>query len=110
MLYALTNEVKRKAIEAGFVSIGIADLDMLKNLHYGWVGEVRELYRPEAELANTKSVIILAFNTWDSAYSLTIHSPIWRNNGTQLPSKRFAHNSLGYEVMKNKAWTIVAFL
>lgn len=74
------------------------------------MGEVRELYRPEAELASTKSVIILAFNTWDSAYSLTIDSSRWRNNGTQLPSKRFAHNSLGYEVMKNKAWTIVDFL
>jgi len=110
MLFDLTNEVKQKAIEAGFVSVGIIDLAGLTDLHSSWVGEVRELYRPEAELANTKSVIVLAFNTWDRAYSLTIDSSSWTNNGIQSSGSRFAHNSLGYEVMKNKAWTIVDFL
>jgi len=106
----LTNGVKQKAIEAGFVSVGIVDLERLKDLHYGWVGEVRELYRPEAELTSTKSVIVSALNTWDRAYSLNIDSLSWRNNGTQHSNSRFVHNSLGYEVMKNKAWTIVNFL
>ncbi|MHA2220863.1 MAG: epoxyqueuosine reductase [Candidatus Thorarchaeota archaeon] len=102
MKIELTKIVKQKAIDAGFVSVGVASLDRLEDLHHGWVGEVRELYRPEAELANTKSVIVLAFNTWDHAYSLMIDSP--------KQDSRFAHNSLGYEVMKTRAWTIVDFL
>ncbi|MHA1961056.1 MAG: epoxyqueuosine reductase [Candidatus Thorarchaeota archaeon] len=110
VILLLTKEVKRRALEAGFVSIGIADSNLLKHLQYGWVGEVRELYRPEAELASVKSVIVLAFNTWDRAYSLTIDSPSWRNNGYQAPESRFAYVSLGYEVIKNRAWTVVEFL
>ncbi|MHA1959809.1 MAG: epoxyqueuosine reductase [Candidatus Thorarchaeota archaeon] len=110
VIMTLTKEVKRIALEADFVSIGITDPCLLKDLNYGWVGEVREIYRPEAELANVKSVIVLAFNTGDCAYSLTIDSPSWRNRDSQSPESQLAYISLGYEVIKNKAWTVVDFL
>ncbi|MFX1483151.1 MAG: 4Fe-4S double cluster binding domain-containing protein [Promethearchaeota archaeon] len=110
MKLTLANQVKQRALEVGFVSVGIADVNALKALPYGWVGEVRELYRPENELPGAKSVIMLAFNTWDRAYSLNVESSSWTNSGTQHQDSRYAHNSLGYEVMKNKAWTIVEFL
>ncbi|MHA1959138.1 MAG: 4Fe-4S double cluster binding domain-containing protein [Candidatus Thorarchaeota archaeon] len=98
------------AIEAGFVSVGITSVRMLNDLPYGWVGEVRELYKPEEELPSVKSVIVMAFNTPDQGYFVNILSPEWRNNGTQSQSARFGHNSYAYEVMKNKAWRVVEYL
>lgn len=106
----LTEGVKQRAIDAGFVSVGITSPEMLRNLPYGWVGEVRELYRPEEELPNVKSVIVMAFNTWDTVYSLKIDSPSCRNNEAHSTTFRFAYNSFGYEVMKNKAWTVIDYL
>jgi len=101
----LSNELKEIARETGFVSLGITTPEMLSDLPYGWVAELRELYTPEDELQNVKSVILLAWQSWDKTFNLNVNPPKENENGTHFESYYFSE-----EIMKNKAWTIVDFL
>jgi len=106
----LTQDLKQKAIEVGFVSVGISNPDMLRDLPYGWVGEISNLRSPEEELPMVKSVILMGFNAWDNAFNLAVDSPNWRGYGMHMPNEQLEHYQFYYEIMKNKAWMVVDYL
>lgn len=101
----LSIELKEKAIETGFISVGISSPKMLRDLPYGWVRELRLLETPEDKLQSVKSVILLAWHSWDKTFSLNVVPPEERSNDTHFESYYF-----GEEIMKNKAWVIVDLL
>lgn len=101
----LSIELKEKAIESGFVSVGIASPKMLSNLPYGWIRKIRKLNTPEEELQGVKSVILLAWYSWDKTFSMNVDLP--KEHSTDL---NFESYYFGEEIMKNKAWDIVDFL
>jgi len=71
----LTQDLEQKAIEVGFVSVGISNPDMLRDLPYRWVGKISNMRLPEEELPTVKSVILMGFNAWDNAFNLAVDSP-----------------------------------
>jgi epoxyqueuosine reductase len=101
----LSSELKERAIESGFVSVGIASPKMLQNLPYGWVRKIRKLNTPEEELECVRSIILLAWHSWDNIFSMNIDPPKNSTPGRNLESYYF-----GTEIMKNKAWVLVDFL
>ena len=101
----LSIELKEKAIEAGFASVGISSPEMLRDLPYGWIRDLRRLDTPEEELVSVKSVILLVWQSWDKTFSLNVEPPKEHANDTHFESYYFAE-----EIMKNKAWVIVDFL
>lgn len=107
---ALTQDLKQRAREVGFVSVGISSPDMLRNLPYGWVGKITNLRPPEELLPTVKCVILMSLNTWDKAFSLSIDSPNWRGYGMHAPDEEFESYYFSYEIMKHKAWEIVNYL
>lgn len=74
----LTRDVKQKAIDVGFVSVGVSNPNKLHDLPYGWVGKIEKLYSSEEILPNVKSVILMAFNAWDKSFNLSVTSPSWK--------------------------------
>jgi epoxyqueuosine reductase len=102
----LTEDLRKKALEVGFVSVGITRPDMLLELPHGKVWNIYELRSPEELLPNVKSVILLGYYVWDRAFNIQVDS-------LARPSKdagRPENYQLYYEVLKNKAWTIVDYL
>ena len=53
----LTKEIKKQALKAGFVCVGITSPEMLLDLPHGWVCNVINLRTPEEELEDVNSVI-----------------------------------------------------
>ena len=107
---SLTQDVKQKAIDVGFVSVGISNPSILRDLPYGWVGKVTNLRPPEQILPTVKSVILMAFNAWDRIFSLAVDSPNWRGYGMHAPDEEFESYFFGCEIMKNKAGVIIDYL
>ena len=107
---SLTENLKQLAHDVGFASIGITSQDFLEDLPYGPVGKVTTLRLPIEEFPQVKSVILLAFYTWDSIFSLSVDSPEWRGYGLHSPEEEFESYYLSYEIMKIKAWEIIDFL
>ncbi|MDH4212751.1 MAG: 4Fe-4S binding protein [Candidatus Thorarchaeota archaeon] len=101
----LSNELKDMAMETGFVSIGITKPEMLRDLPYGWVGKIRRLNNLEEELQTVKSVILLAWHSWDKTFNLNVEPPKDCKDESHYESHYFSD-----EIMKNKAWGIVDFL
>ncbi|MHA2077194.1 MAG: 4Fe-4S double cluster binding domain-containing protein [Candidatus Thorarchaeota archaeon] len=89
----LSIELREKAIEAGFASVGISSPETLQDLPYGWIRDLRRLDTPEDDLQTVKSVIVL------------VDPPKIHSNDSHFESYYFAE-----EIMKNKAWIIVDFL
>ncbi|MHA1943845.1 MAG: 4Fe-4S double cluster binding domain-containing protein [Candidatus Thorarchaeota archaeon] len=102
----LSIELKEKALEAGFASVGISSPEMLQDLPYGWIRDLRRLDTPEEELQTVKSVILLVWQSWDKTFSLNVDPPKDRANDTH----HFESYYFAEEIMKNKAWIIVDFL
>ena len=107
---SLTENLKKLSHDVGFASIGITSPDLLEDLPYGPVGKVTTLRSPIDEFPQVKSVILLAFYTWDSIFSLSVDSPEWRGYGLHSPEEEFESYYLSYEIMKIKAWEIIDFL
>ncbi len=107
---SLTENVKQRALDIGFASVGVSSPAMLEDLPYGPVGKVTTLRSPLEEFPEVKSVILLVFHTWDKIFSLTVDSPEWRGYGLHSPEETFESYYLPYEIMKYKAWEIVDFL
>jgi epoxyqueuosine reductase QueG len=103
----LTDEMKRKAMEVGFVAVGVSSPKRLRGLPHGWISTVVNLRSPEEELPTVESVMLLGYYAWDKAFNLQVdstHLPDRGNSATQVPSENY---QLYYEVLKNKAWMIV---
>ncbi len=107
---SLTQNLKQMALDLGFASVGISEPSRLEDLPYGPAGKVTVLRSPVQEFPEVKSVILLAFHTWDKIFSLSVASPEWRGYGLHSPEEQFESYYLPYEIMKNKAWEIIAYL
>lgn len=106
----LTQEIKQKAIEAGFVSVGISKPDALSGLPHGLIGNYYNLRSPEEELPSVKSVILMSFYLWDKAFNIQVDSANLRCRKQHIETARLESYQLYYEVMQNKAWLIVDYL
>jgi epoxyqueuosine reductase QueG len=106
----LTEDVKQKAIEAGFVSVGISKPGALSGLPHGLIGNYYNLRSPEEELPSVESVIMMGFYLWDKAFNLQVDSTSLHGDKEQTPKAPLESYQLYYEVMKNKAWLIVDYL
>ncbi|MFW9909173.1 MAG: epoxyqueuosine reductase [Candidatus Thorarchaeota archaeon] len=107
---SLTERLKQLARELGFASIGISNPDMLEDLPYGQVGKIIALRSPVQELPGVKSIVLLAFHTWDRIFYLSVDPPEWRGYGLHSPEEKFESYYLVYEIMKKQAWEIVDYL
>lgn len=106
----LTQDLKKQAIEAGFVSVGISSPKMLRGLPHGWVGTVFDLRSPEEELSTVKSVILMSYYAWDRSFNLAVDSTYFWGREKVSPKVPLERYQLYYEVLKNKAWSIVDYL
>jgi len=106
----LTEDLKQKAVEVGFVSIGISNPNMLSGLPHGWISTVCNLRSPEEELPTVKSVILLSYYAWDKAFNLQVNSTYLQGRDMYTPKVPLENYQLYYEVLKNKAWMIVDYL
>ena len=106
----LTKDLKKQAIEAGFVSVGISNPNMLRGLPHGWVSTVINLRSPEEELSTVKSVMLMSYYTWDKSFNLAADSSYLLDRDTHKPKVKLERYQLYYEVLKNKAWMIVDYL
>ena len=106
----LTEDLKQKAVEAGFVSIGISNPNMLRGLPHGWISTVCNLRSPEEELPTVKSVMLMSYYAWDKSFNLAVDSTYLRGRDMYAPKVPLESYQLYYEVLKNKAWVIVDYL
>jgi len=103
----LTDEMKRKAMEVGFVAVGVASPDRLRGLPHGWIGTVVNLRAPEEELPSVESVMLLGYYAWDKAFNLQVDSTHFQDRANYVPEVPSENYQLYYEVLRNKAWMIV---
>ena len=106
-LMTLTQDVKQKAIDVGFVSVGISNPSVLRDLPHGWIRNICNLRSPEEELPTVKSVILMSYYAWDRAFNLRVDSTYFRSRERYVPRIPVESYQLYYEVMKSKAWMIV---
>lgn len=106
----LTHNLKQKAVEAGFVSTGVASPDMLSGLPHGWVDTICNLRSPEEELPGVKSVILMSIYAWDKSFNLQVDSSYFPCREKQMPKVPQENYQLYYEILRNKAWKIVDHL
>jgi epoxyqueuosine reductase QueG len=107
---SLTEEIRKKAKESGFISTGITNTEAMRDLPYGWVADVTNLKPPEEIMPGTRSVILLVFYAWDSAFSLQIDSPEWKGFGLHPPGNEPEGYYFSTQLMMTKAWPLVAYL
>jgi epoxyqueuosine reductase QueG len=107
---SFTEEIKKKALKAGFTSVGITSPESMRDLPYGWVADVKKLKPPEEIMPGTRSVVLLVFNGKDRAFSLQIDSPEWKGYGLHLPEEEPEGFYVSYQVTMNKAWPLVSLL
>ncbi len=105
-----SDSIKKMALEQGFVAAGITSANNLGGLPYGWVADVKELKRPEEELPEVKSVIMLVLHAWDKVFGLQIDSPRWKGYGFHSPNENIEGYYMSYMVSISKAWPIVSYL
>ncbi len=103
----LTEDIKKQAMEAGFVSTGVTSPETLHDLPHGWVSNVINLLSPREELPEVKSVILMAYYAWDEAFNLTVDSNYLRDRNKLTPKVPLERYQLYYAIMRNKAWRIV---
>lgn len=106
----LTADLKKLALDAGFVTVGIATPDMLRGLPHGWVHTVQNLLSPEEAFPAVKSVMLLGYYAWDKSLNTAVDSIYLPNREKQTPSVPSERYQFYYELLKNKAWTIVEYL
>lgn len=109
-MMTFTQELKKKAIDVGFVSVGVSDPGSLRGLPHGKVHSLYALYSPEEQLPSARSVVLLAFYAWDKAFNMQVDTT-YLDAGvrSKLPHEGESYQ-LYYEVLKNKAWMVVDYL
>jgi len=106
----LTDELKKQAMDAGFVTVGITTSEKLHDLPYGWVHTVQNLRKPEEVLPTVKTAVLLGYYAWDKSVNMAVDSTYLRDRDKQTPEVPLERYQLYYEILKNKAWTIVDYL
>lgn len=107
---SLTEELKNKALDLGFVSVGISNPSMLRDLPYGPVRQIKNLVTPADDMPSVKSVIIMAFHVWDDIFHTSLDPPEWRGYGLHSPDEKIESYFFGSAIMRNMAWEVVSFL
>lgn len=102
----LTEDLRNKALEIGFVYMGVTRPSVFQGLPHGKVWSLYTLRHPKEELPNVKSVILLGYYVWDKAFNIQVDSLTPPSEETPRPE----NYQLYYEVLKNKAWAIVDYL
>lgn len=105
-----TRELKKKAVDVGFVSVGVSDPGSLQGLPHGKVHSLYALYSPEEQLPRVRSVVLLALYVWDTAFNLQVDSAYLKDDGVRSKLGHEESYQLYYEVLKNKAWMVVDYL
>jgi epoxyqueuosine reductase QueG len=106
----LTEQIKKQAIEGGFVCVGITSPEVLRGLPHGRLDNVISLRYPHEELKNVNSVILLGHYVWDKSFNLAVDSTYLKHHKNLTPKAPLERYQLYYEVLKNKAWKIVEYL
>lgn len=108
---AFTQELKKKAVDVGFVSVGVSDPGSLRGLPHGKIHSLYTLCSPEEQLSSVRSVVLLAFYAWDKAFNIQVDTAYLQDVSvrSKLPHEGESYQ-LYYEVLKNKAWMIVDYL
>lgn len=102
----LAQDIRQKAIEVGFVSVGISNPDMLRGLPHGWVGTISNLLAPEEELPTVKSIILIGIYAWDRIFNVVADSKQFQTDRASAAKPQQEWYQLYYEIAKNKAWKI----
>jgi len=107
----LTQELKNRASDIGFVSTGICDAKTLQGLPHGKIHSLYSLYSPEEQLSNVRSVVLLAFYAWDKIFNVQVNTACLKDAEilSKIPHQGETYQ-LYYEVMRSKAWPIVHYL
>jgi len=106
----LTRALEEKALEVGFAIVGVSSPDMLRDLPYGWVGNISNLCSPEEEMPTVKSVVLMGFKSWNKSFDIAVDSPGWQGYGIHTQGELFERYQFYYEILKNKAWAVVDYL
>ena len=106
---ALTNEIEDMALAAGFIGVGITSPERTRGLPRGWVSDVIDLKTPEEVLPSTKSIIMLAFHTWDRAFYMQIESPDWKGFTINKDDDLEGYY-VSYMISRTKASPLVSYL
>jgi len=106
----LTEEVKKEALNAGFVVTGISDLDGLRGLPYGKIDYVGVLKKPEEELPKVKSVVLMGIHAWDTACNIVVDSSNLHFSEKRTQTVPLESYQLYYQILRSKARPIVHYL
>ena len=106
----LTQNVKKEAKKTGFAIVGISNPEMLRDLPHGKIDYVGVLKRPEEELLNTKSVILMGIYAWDAAFNIVADSSSLHFNRKREPRVSLESYQLYHQIAKSKAWVIAHHL
>lgn len=106
----LAQDVKKEAKKAGFVVVGISNPEMLRDLPYGKVEDVAFLKRPEEELPEVRSVILMGIHAWDSVFDIVADSSNLHFRRGHEPKMPLESYQLYSQIAKNKAWTVAYYL
>lgn len=106
----LTRDVKREAEKAGFVAVGVSNIDMLRGLPYGKTKNVGTLKTPEEVLPGVKSVVLMGIHAWDPVFNIVADSTILHFDKKHKPSVPLEGYQLYHQVALSKAWKIARFL
>jgi epoxyqueuosine reductase len=94
----------------GISLIGITTAERLRDLPTGNVLDVTSLQRVIEVLPSTRSVIIVAYKTWDPIFNVVASGPRWLKEGVPLDSQGSEFYQLYSQVLDAKAWTLAHYL
>ncbi len=106
----LTEDLKQKARQAAFVSIGISKPNTLHGLPHGWIGTVCNLRSSEEELPTVKSLILMSYYAWDESFNLAVDSTYLHGRNMYTPKVPLERYQLYYEVLKKKHGCLLTIL
>jgi epoxyqueuosine reductase len=107
---ALEQDVRKEAMKAGFIAIGISNPRALRDLPYGKIDYVGVMKTPEEELPEVRSVIVMGIYAWDAAFNIVADSSKLHFNRKHRPKVPLDSYQLYYQIVRSKAWTVAHYL
>jgi epoxyqueuosine reductase len=106
----LTQDLKKEVKKAGFVAVGVSNLNLLHDLPYGKIEYVGVLKTPEEELPEVRSVILMGIHAWDTAFNIVADSSNLHFNRKHRPRVPLEGYQLYSQLARSKAWKIASYL
>jgi len=94
----------------GISLVGITTAERLRDLPTGKVLDVTNLLGVLEILPSTRSVIIVAYKTWDPIFNVVVNGPKWLKEGVSLGSQGSEFYQLYSQVLDAKAWALAHYL